>query len=128
MWAGVCFHQEILANGCETATHQMERDAAQTVAAHLGLRAVRVDHTHARMRRVAFDQENTIGADAAMSIAQCARVGFVERCIQLRCFQCFYNDEVVSETLVLGKLQRHGLGSSITGAVVGLWPIGQRTL
>jgi hypothetical protein len=77
------------------------------------------------MRRVAFDQENTISSDAAMSIAQCARVRFVER---KRCFQCFYDDEVVSETLVLGKLQRHGLGSSITGPVVGLWPIGQRTL
>ena len=64
------------------------------------------------MRSVAFDQQNAVGADAAMPIAQCASLYSVE---WRRCAQRFHDDKVVSETLVLGKPQRHALGSSTTG-------------
>src|SRR5581483_530168 len=67
--AGWRFERNLFPGLCDFG--RKTREATRAVAAHFGFAAVSVVVTHAKIRAVLrlLDQKNTVGADAAMTIA-----------------------------------------------------------
>lgn len=82
-----------------------KRDASQAVAAHLRPRTVGILHDHRRSRPGVLsrrDDENAVGADTEMAIAQSLDRIRREGSLGIE------NDEVVPQTFVLFELEGHG--------------------
>src|SRR5581483_9496225 len=86
------------------------RQAANTVAAHLGLGAVRVEDAHPHIRTLGRQrQDQAIGADTEMAVA---RLGGERRPVALAGGGAVQQDEVVAGAVQLRELHRI-TGSSI---------------